>query len=358
MNIVLTSAHLIEPEPINWIWDGFLAKGMLHIISGKPGSGKTTIALDLAARISSGSNFPDGKSSIAGNILIWSGEDSIQHVLVPRLIAAGADLERIKFIDSRKKNGENLPFDPAHDMELLRNEASNLGEISLIIIDSLASVITKDSHKNAETRRDLQPTVDLAKELNCAVVGIMHFAKGTAGKDPLERILGSVAFGAVARFAFVVGRNSPTDQADIKRIFIRAKSIAQEGGGFHFSITDKTLNTHKNINTSTVVWAEWANGGAQSLLDSLEIGDDSDNVTALEGAKSFLIEELKNGPVPSAEILSNASKQGISKSTLFRAKDRLKVKAKKQKDQWFWTLEPYCEKAHQPEERHPWDDDV
>ena len=94
------------------------------------------------------------------------------------------------------------------------------------------------------------------------------------------------------------------------------------------------------------------------MLDSLEIGDDSDNVTALEGAKSFLIEELKNGPVPSAEILSNASKQGISKSTLFRAKDRLKVKAKKQKDQWFWTLEPYCEKAHQPEERHPWDDDV
>ena len=344
MTIVLTSAHLIEPEPINWIWDGFLAKGMLHIVSGKPGSGKTTIALDFAARISSGSNFPDGKSATIGSILIWSGEDSIQHVLVPRLIAAGADLERIRFIDSSEKNGESLPFDPARHMELLRNEASKLGEISLVIIDSLASVITKDSHKNAETRRDLQPTVDLAKELNCAVIGITHFAKGTAGKDPLERILGSVAFGAVARLAFVVGRNSPTDQANIKRIFIRAKSIAKEGGGFHFSITDKTLDTHKKINTSTVVWAEWANGGAQSLLDTLESGSEVDNTSALADAKTFLLGELENGPVPSTEIFNNALRQGISKSTLFRAKDHLKVKAKKQKEQWLWMREPFSEK--------------
>jgi putative DNA primase/helicase len=119
--------------------------------------------------------------------------------LVPRLAAADADLNCVLFVGRAREDDAARPFDPARDMQGLAEAIKCERDVKLVIIDPLAMVAVKDSHRNAETCRDLQPVVDLCRETGAAVLGIHHLAKGTAGREPVERLIGSIAFAAVAR---------------------------------------------------------------------------------------------------------------------------------------------------------------
>ena len=89
----LIRGDAITLEPVRWLWSGFLPAGMLTILGGAPGCGKTTIALSLAATVTRGGVWPDGsRCTQAGDVLIWSGEDAPEDTLAPRLVAAGADM--------------------------------------------------------------------------------------------------------------------------------------------------------------------------------------------------------------------------------------------------------------------------
>lgn len=96
--VVLINAADIEPVAIDWLWQGWLAMGKLHILAGMPGQGKTSLALSIAAIVSSGSCWPDGSNRRAGNVLIWSGEDDVKDTLLPRLMACGANRSNCYFI--------------------------------------------------------------------------------------------------------------------------------------------------------------------------------------------------------------------------------------------------------------------
>jgi hypothetical protein len=96
---------------------------------------------------------------------MWSGEDDPSDTLVPRLIAAGADLQRVSFVGDYKEGGKTRSFDPARDMELLRDAIKGAGGVELLIVDPVVSAVAGDSHKNTEVRRALQPLVDLASAL-------------------------------------------------------------------------------------------------------------------------------------------------------------------------------------------------
>ena len=96
--MTLIRGDSVTPRPIRWLWQGWLAAGKFHVVGGQPGTGKTTIALDFAAIVSSGGRWPDGSRAEAGNVLIWSGEDDAEDVLAPRLQAMGADMTRIYFV--------------------------------------------------------------------------------------------------------------------------------------------------------------------------------------------------------------------------------------------------------------------
>ncbi len=233
--VALSRGDTLTPEPINWLWPGWLAAGKMHILGGQAGTGKTTIALALAAALTTGGRWPDGNKAPIGDVVIWSGEDDPTDTLVPRLRAMGADMRRVHFVAGITENEKARSFDPASDMLALQAALQELPAARLLIVDPIVSAITGDSHKNSETRRGLQPLVDLAASLKCALLGITHFTKGTQGREPIDRITGSLAFAALARVVMVCAKETSTDDKTPRRLLMRAKSnIGADDGGFAY----------------------------------------------------------------------------------------------------------------------------
>jgi putative DNA primase/helicase len=218
-------------------------------------------------------------------------------------------------------------------MDSLQAAIDRIGNVRLIIVDPIVSAVTGDSHKNTETRRDLQPLVDLAANTQAALIGITHLSKGGAGGDPVQRVLGSVAFVAIARVVMVAAKVSSDDDSS-KRILARGKSnIGPDDGGFEYFL--EQINVDSEIEASRVTWGNALSGTAQELLSDSDA--DEQNGGALDNAKEFLSEVLAGGPVPSKKVQSEAKEAGISSATMRRAREALHVKARK--DGLVWCLE-------------------
>jgi putative DNA primase/helicase len=341
--IVTRRASEITPETFSWLWKYWLARGKLHIIGGVPETGKTTIALAYAAIVSSGGTWPDGTRATAGNVLIWTSEDDPADTLVPRLIRMSADRDRIHFIEETIPPGkESRPFNPASDMPALVEKAKAIGDVALLIIDPIVATVpmARNSHNNAESRNAMQPVVDFAKASHIAVLGIGHLTKGTAGKDPLERLNGSLAFGALPRLVMGAAKNSAIGDDEPERIMVRIKSnIGPSGGGFGYHIDMATLHEQPDIEATRIVWEHALEGTARELLAEAE-GDQDGKVPKLKQAKMFLRDALAKGKRKQTDILAAALAEGISEGTLKRAsKDEAIGKGKDGVDgPWYWWL--------------------
>lgn len=334
--VLLLNGADLTPEPVRWVWPNWLALGKMHILAGAPGQGKTTIALAFAATVSIGGRWPDGNRCAPGNILIWSGEDDPADTLLPRLLAAGADKSRCYFVNGTRINGEVEPFDPARDMAALEAQALRIGGAKLLIVDPVVSAVTGDSHKNTEVRRALQPLVDLASRLDAAVLGISHFSKGGAGSDPASRVVGSIAFTAVARVVLVAAKVKGSDDIQDRRILARGKSnIGPDDGGFEYSI--EQAEPLPGIHASYISWGKSVEGSARELLAESDVDNDvGGEGSAKAEAEEFLIQLLKDGPSPTKHVAAEAKAAGISWRTVRRASDALGIKKRKIHDTWYW----------------------
>jgi putative DNA primase/helicase len=339
--VELGCAANIKPEPIIWLWKDWLALGKLHILAGQPGVGKSTIALKIAGAVSSGGQLPDGTKAKRGNVIIWSGEDDAGDTIVPRLEASGADLSRVHIVRCAKDGKGKRPFDPSRDIQALREAIKAIGGAVMIIIDPIVMAIAKDSHKNAETRRDLQPIVDLAADLKAALLGVTHFTKGTEGRSPIDRVTGSLAFGALARVVMVAVKKQDEDDKPGVRIFMRAKSnIGPDEGGVEYELRQSALYSNPDIIASVVSWGDAIDGNARDILAEAEaVKDrDDDKATALRETKEFLLDLLANGPLPAKEIAAAAREAKQGWRTVERAKSELKISTGKRGDGYPWSL--------------------
>lgn len=334
-SVELRRASEIAPQPIRWLWSGYLARGKLHILAGAPGTGKTTIALALAAAVSRGGRWPDGSSAPAGNVLIWSGEDDAADTLVPRLKVAGANLARVFIVGETRDGSDMRSFDPATDLALLELEAERIGDVALLVADPVVNAVAGDSHKNTEVRRALQPLVNLGQRLDCAVLGITHFTKGSAGRDPTERVTGSLAFCALPRVVLVTAKGEADEVGSATRLLARAKSnIGPDGGGFAYALEQHGTD---GLDASLVVWGAPLTGSARELLGSTEVEADD---AAGQDAASFLRDLLKHGSMASKDVYREAEGAGYSRDQMKRAKVRLAVDAVKlgMSEGWAWRL--------------------
>ncbi len=341
-DVGLIRAVDIKPEPIAWLWNGWLAAGKMHVFGGAPGTGKTTISMALAAIVTTGGHWPDGTRSDVGNVAIWSGEDDPGDTLIPRLVLSGADLSRIYFIAQIREGNEQRSFDPARDMEPLRRKLAEVGGVKLLIVDPVVSAISGDSHKNAEVRRGLQPLVDLAGSMRCALLGITHFSKGTSGRDPVERLTGSLAFGALARVVLIAAKHQEEgEDGRIVRLFCRAKSnLGPDDGGFEYDLHQAELKTHPGIFASSVLWGDAVEGAARELLATADATYDDGEGGTLADAKRFLADLLADGPLPTKTIKADADGAGYSWATIRRAQKALGVEPAKEgmRAGWIWRM--------------------
>lgn len=336
----------IPAVPTRWLWEKWIPVGRLLILAGAGGCGKTTLAMSLAATVSNGSIWPDGTvCKNAGNVLLWSGEDGIADTVIPRLIAADANLNRINIIEGRSgSDGRTRAFNPATDFDLLNAVAERIGNVALVILDPLISLIRGDMHRANDVRRELQCVVEFAERHNSAVIGITHLSKGARQGSAVDQVIGSQAFSALARTVLIAAK-SPNSET---RALIRAKSnLSENRGGITYMVEPILIG--EDIETTRLQWGEVLDGEAEFIYSELVKSSASPSKSAIEHACTFLCETLGDGPLQATEIEHRSEAAGISRATLRRAKKLLGITTTKigMDSGWMWQLREQLTEAAQ-----------
>jgi len=183
--------------------------------------------------------------------------------------------------------------------------------------------------------------VALAATLGAALVGITHHSKGTAGRDPVERVTGSIAFGALARLAFAAAK-LPEDEGG-GRVIVRSKSnIGPDSGGFRYDLCDMPVPGVAGLTASAALWGEAIVGEAREILAMAESPQAEPRGGALAEAEAFLSGLLKGGPMPQRDIAKRADENGHAWGTVQRAKTSLGIESSRRgfgrNAVWWWTF--------------------
>lgn len=209
--LVLTPASKVTPRPVRWGWDDRLPASHVGLIAGREGIGKSLLLTWLTAEITRGT-LPGVYSGEPRSVFYCATEDSWQHTIVPRLMAAGADLDRVykvevEAVEASTGDGRLVELTMPRDCDLLGAEVKQL-EVALVALDPLMSAIDRkvDTYNDREMRTVLEPLARLADLAGCMVVGLGHFNK-SASDDPLNLITGSRAFTAVVRAVLAAARD-------------------------------------------------------------------------------------------------------------------------------------------------------
>ncbi len=311
--IVFLKSSEIVSKPIDWLWEGKIAKGKVTMIAGDPGLGKSQTTIFLAGVVSNGGEFPGGHKCDKGSVLFFSAEDDPEDTINPRLEAVGADRSKISIFSSVNRNGKDKFFDLSKDIDLLENTLQEGKDVSLIIVDPITAFLgDTDSHVNAEVRALLSLLSKIASKYSVAIVVVTHLNKSSGG-SPLNKITGSLAFVAAARGAFMVIKD---ENDESRRLFLTVKNnIANDMGGFAFRVEGVELDN--NVKTSRVVWEP--EGINMSAVEAMKQQRDDEGVDrkSVEWLENF----LRNYPegVSFDVVQKEAMRQGISKRTLYRA---------------------------------------
>ena len=341
--LICRCASEIAPERVDWLWPGRIARGKHTCFAGEPGTGKSQLATDIEARITMGAEWPCGEGRAPqGSIIILSAEDGEADTIVPRLLAAGADLGRVHIISAvRIEDKGRRSFNLRADLDLLERKIVELGDVGLIRIDPISSYLGKtDSHNNAEVRGVLEPIAEMAERMRIAILSITHFSKTGAASTTkaLHRFIGSIAFVGAPRAAFAVIEDSSDTE---RRLLLHAKNnLAAPPQGLAFRLKQTIVgDLGKGIVASRVEWEhEPVTVTADEAL-AAEAAGAADTSSGVE-AENFLQQLLAEGPVPAKQVRADVDAAALSWSTVKRAKARLGIKAEKDgmDGGWSWSL--------------------
>jgi putative DNA primase/helicase len=336
--LIVQCAADVKPEPVSWLWAGRVALGKQTLLAGQPGLGKSQVALAVVAAVTTGGPWPCGEGHAPlGSALILVAEDGAADTLVPRLMAAGADLKRVSIINAVGGSEGRRTFNLQSDIDLLEREIKNIGDVQLVVIDPVSSYLggNIDSHINAAVRGVLEPLSEMAERLRVAVICVTHQPKVSVAA--INSFIGSIGFVAVARAAFMVVRDP---QNESRRLFLPVKNnLAPLGRGLAFRLEQRILGEpSEEIIASSVAWesAHVDVTADQALQSANELGGKHGR----ERERSFLRNLLANGPVAMRDVKDEADGAGLSWASVRRAKDDLGVESKKvgMEQGWVWQL--------------------
>jgi len=305
----------IEPKSVEWVWRNFYALGKIGAIAGPPNKAKSTLMLDLAARVTVGGTWPDGTEAPLGDVVVLTAEDDLEDTVMPRFIAAEGDPARVHFINMTcNAKGERAMFSLNEDLMLLQQMITERPETRMIIIDPVTAYLginKVDTFRASDLRGVLSPLGDLAKRNRLVVLIVAHFNKNSKMLDALNRISDSVAFGALARHVYCT-----IDDED-GHLFLPAKNNLvrpEDLCGFRYETKGKTIAG--GIRTSRIKWGEKV---YQTANEALTEASKHKEGVKLDTAMHILCEMLSKGPLPSDKIKDEAKRRNITERTLERA---------------------------------------
>jgi len=203
---------MIEAKDVEWLWPNRFPLGMASVIAGDPGCGKSTIVIDMAARITTGVAWPDDRDGTnpVGDVLFVTGEDSVSHTVRPRLDNAQGDPSRVHILRGVRQPQRDhlLPLDLDCHARHLVGFLESHPEIRMVAIDPLDAFMGGDcdTHRKSEVQRVLHGVAELAEACHVAIVGVLHLRKNSNDKA-IYRVLGSTGFVSAPRAVWAVERD-------------------------------------------------------------------------------------------------------------------------------------------------------
>lgn len=330
----VTTLSDVKPEKVKWLWPGYLPAGKLVIVDGDPSTGKSTLMMDLAARVSTGAKWPDGSPGKRGGagVLLLSAEDGLSDTIVPRLMAADGDPTKVHALtEVPDGHGGNRP--PSLPIDLPRIETLiKKNKVALMVVDVLMAYLGADSYRDQSVRSVFSPLSAMAERTGCTIIMIRHVTKGSNKKNSLYRGSGSIGIVGAVRAGYLLYR----DPGDEDRRILRTtkNNLAPEAPARAYRLEDVP-----EFGCARVEWEP---------APVLDIDLDARARAERDEAVDFLIGylETRGGEASRVDVMANATGAGFSAATTKRAKDRAGIRHRSEgfPRQTIWYLPDFKKK--------------
>lgn len=305
----------VEKQEVKWLWYPYIPYGKLTLLQGDPGDGKSTFMINIAASLTTGGFLPDGKRlEQVGNVIYQGAEDNIGDTIKPRLEEAGADCDRVAFIDDADMG---LTFT---DDRL--EKAIQSFQAKLLVLDPLQAFMPSnaDMQNASHVRSIMRKLGKVAEQNGCAIVMIGHMTKSTGGKR-LYRGLGSIDIAAICRSVLMISRDE--QNPEIRYMYQVKSNLAPESNAVGF-----VMSSDKGF--------QWI--GKCNIDKKAEVVACSRKVTKKEKASEYLRIMLSVEDVPSVEIIRRMDMIGIKERTVRTVQKEMGVQAYRKQGTWYWHM--------------------
>jgi putative DNA primase/helicase len=309
----------ITSKPLEWVWPGWIPSGMLTILGGHVGDGKSTAVAGLVGALTTGAPLPDGTTVPPKNVLLLGLEDDPVRILGPRLVANRADPDRVFLIEPSTRNRPDVSLDAWWIRDIVEEN-----EIDLVVLDPLADVLRgADRFSEGDLRTKLEPFMGNISRAGVAVLGVMRLPRSASIRRPAHSLVGATAIPAIARSVLMIAPEHDGTGSS-RRLLQVVKSNAGQ----------PPAPVALDIDAGGVV--RWL-GPVPEGIDE-RAADPRLAPSERRDAATYLQTILADGPVPAATIMSEARKVGFSEVTIRRAKKDLRIRSARVAAAWSWSL--------------------
>jgi hypothetical protein len=314
-----TVLSTVKAEKVSWLWRGRLPKGKLVTLDGDPGLGKSTLAVELIAHITTGTDWPDDTTpEYTGSVVVFSAEDGLADTVRPRVDAAGGDATKVVAVI-----GVPTGYDDDGKLVIRPLTLGDTGAIEaaivehgaiLAVVDVLMAFLpgATDSHRDQDVRAVLSQLSTIAERTGCTFLFIRHLTKGSGGGDPMYRGGGSIGIIGAARLGLAVARDPDDDE---RRVLAVVKSnLAKIAPSLAYRLEETPP-----LGVSRVIWDGEVSHTAADLLRN------NDGGSQRPWSQVWLSVFLADGRRKSTDVKAAAEKAGIKERTLQAAAQKLGV---------------------------------
>jgi hypothetical protein len=328
---------------VRWAWSERIPAGELTLTPGRGGVGKSTFHAWVMAHLTRGT-LPGVHFGTPKPCLVAASEDSYDRTIVPRLMAAGADMNLVFRVDVITETDEVMSISVPRDVDELTEEITRIGA-ALLSVDPVMSVLSAqlDTHKDREVRLGLEPLARLADRTGCVVLGNAHFNK-SSGSDPLSLIMGSAAFGNVARAALGFARD--TEDEDGSCVISQAKNNLGrlDLPSLRYRIENQPIDSEEGPAEvgKLVMLGESDRSVADILGDRSRDKSADDERNEVDRWLTDYLADSEEFKAPASDVIAAARKAGFTPDAVKKARNRIKAKSQRHgfgKDAFYtWML--------------------